>query len=67
MAVPKSKKEANQRWDKENMITLGCRVKRTEADTFKKYSASQGKTANTVLKEYVLQCNYEYSKQDDND
>lgn len=67
MAVPKSKKEANQRWDKENMITLGCRVKRTEADTFKKYSASQGKTANTVLKEYVLKCNDEYEKQDNED
>lgn len=67
MAIRDSQKKASAKWDKENMITLGCKVKRTEADTFKKYSASQGKTANTVLKEYVLRCNDEYSKQDDND
>ena len=67
MAIRDSQKKASAKWDKENMITLGCKVKRIEADTFKKYSASQGKTANTVLKEYVLRCNDEYSKQDNND
>lgn len=38
------------------MTTLGCKVKRTEADAFKAYAAQQGKTGNTLLKEYVMQC-----------
>jgi hypothetical protein len=56
MAVSASKRSANDKWDKENMITLGCKVKREEAAAFKAYAAEQGKTSNTVLKEYVLKC-----------
>lgn len=56
MPVSDKKKASNARWDKENMITLGCKVKRTQAAAFKAYAAQQGKTGNTLLKEYVLQC-----------
>ncbi len=56
MPVSEKKKISNAKWDKENMATLGCRVKKEEAIAFKDYAASQGKTANTVLKEYVIQC-----------
>ena len=42
MAPSESQKRASLKWDKENMIVLGCKVKR--------------KTSNTVLKEYVLDC-----------
>jgi len=54
--VPESKRRANIKWDKENMITLGCRVKRDEAEAFKEYAKRNGKTSNAVLKEYVLDC-----------
>lgn len=54
--VSESKRRANIKWDKENMATLGCRVKRDEADAFKEYAKRNGKTANTVLKEFVLDC-----------
>lgn len=56
MAVPESKKIANKKWDKENMTTLGCRVKKKEAEAFKEYAARHNKTANTALKEYVIEC-----------
>jgi phage repressor protein C with HTH and peptisase S24 domain len=56
MPVSEAKKAANIRWDKENMITLGCRVYRHEADAFKKYAERRGKKANAVLKDYVIQC-----------
>ena len=56
MPVSKSRRAANDRWDKENMATLGCKVRKEEATAFKEYAADQGKTANTVLKEYVLDC-----------
>lgn len=56
MAVPESRKKANLKWDKENMTTLGCKVRKEQAEAFKVYCAEQGKTSNTVLKEYVFGC-----------
>ena len=56
MAVSEAKKKANAKWDSENMATLACKVKRTQASAFKSYCAEQGKTSNTVLKDYVLDC-----------
>ena len=38
------------------MSTLGCRVKKTQAAAFKAYCEARGKTSNTVLKDYVLEC-----------
>ena len=56
MALPESRKKANAKWDAENMATLGCRVKREQAEKFKAYCADKGKTSNAVLREYVLDC-----------
>ena len=38
------------------MTTLGCRVKKTQADKFKAYCSEIGKTSNAVLRDYVLDC-----------
>jgi hypothetical protein len=54
--VSDARRKANEKWDKENMITLGCRLKRTQAQAFKEHAAEQGKTANTMLRDYVLDC-----------
>ena len=54
MAVAESRKKANAKWDAENMTTLGCRVKKTQADKFKAYCSEIGKTSNAVLRDYVL-------------
>lgn len=56
MPVSDKKKASNAKWDRENMATLGCRVKKEDAIAWKAYCAKQGKTSNTVLKEYVLKC-----------
>ena len=56
MALTESRKKANAKWDAENMATLGCRVKREQAEKFKAYCADKGKTSNAVLREYVLDC-----------
>ena len=55
MSVSEAQKKANRQWDKENMITLGCKVKREQAEKFKKYAADNGKTANALLKDCVLE------------
>lgn len=56
MPISEKKKVSNARWDREHMATLGCRVKKEDAEAFKEYSRMEGKTANTVLKEYVYGC-----------
>ncbi|MCI8855695.1 MAG: hypothetical protein HFH26_03995 [Clostridiaceae bacterium] len=56
MAPRESQKRASLKWDKENMTTLGCKVKREQAADFKAYCDGQGKTSNTVLKDFVLEC-----------
>ncbi len=54
MPLSESRKAADAKWDRENMTTLGCRVKKSEAAAFKEHCARQGKTSNTVLKDFVL-------------
>ena len=56
LAVSAKKKASNAKWDSANMSTLGCRVKKTQAAAFKAYCEARGKTSNTVLKDYVLEC-----------
>lgn len=54
--VSEKKKITNARWDKNNMATLACKVRKEQAEAFKEYAANQGKTANTVLKDFVESC-----------
>lgn len=56
MAVSEAKKKANAKWDSENMATLGCKVRKTQAETFKVYCTMKGQTSNAVLRDYVLGC-----------
>lgn len=56
MAITESRKRANAKWDKENMTTLGCKIKKEQAIAFKAYCERQGSTSNTILKEFVLEC-----------
>ena len=56
MPVSEKKKASNAKWDSANMATIGCRIKKSQAEAFKAYCKSRGKTSNTVLKDYVLEC-----------
>lgn len=47
--VSNAKREANVRWDKENMTILGCRVTRTKAEKFKAACRAMDTTPNAVL------------------
>lgn len=56
MAPSEAQKRASNKYNKEHMTTLGCKVKKTEAEAFKEYAKQKGKTVNNELKDYVLQC-----------
>lgn len=49
-----SQKKARDKWDSENMATLGCKVKKEQADKFKTYAKKQNTTSNALLKGFVL-------------
>lgn len=56
MAPSEAQKRASAKYQKENIASLACRVKKDQAEAFKAYCAELGKTANNVLREYVLEC-----------
>ena len=56
MAPSDAQKRASAKYQRENIASLACRVKKDQAEKFKDYCAEQGKTSNAVLKEFVLTC-----------
>ena len=54
--VSKAKRRANDKWDKANMSILACKIKKHEAAAFREYAAQNGKTINSLFREYVLKC-----------
>lgn len=42
-------REAQKRWDKDNMVTITCRITKRKADEFKAACESLGTTRNAVL------------------
>ena len=43
----------SKEWDKENMKTLACRVRRDEAEAFRQYAESCGTSAHALLASFV--------------
>jgi len=56
MAVSDAQKRASAKYQRENIASLACRVKKEQAAAFKAYCEAQGKTGNAVLREFVLEC-----------
>ena len=56
MATSEAQKKASAKYHKENIASLACRVKKDQAEKFKVYCDSIGKSSNAVLREYVLSC-----------
>ena len=54
MSPSDAQRKAAAKYQKENIASLACRVKKEQAEKFKAYCAEQGKTSNAVLREYVL-------------
>ena len=56
MAPSDAQKRASAKYQRENIASLACRVKKEQADKFKAYCSEIGKTSNAVLRDYVLDC-----------
>lgn len=53
MPVSEKKKASNQKWDKENMTIIGCKVRKEEAERIKQYAADHGTNVNALLLGYL--------------
>ena len=56
IAPSEAQKRASAKYQRENIASLACRVKKDQAEKFKEYCSSVGKTSNAVLRDYVLEC-----------
>jgi len=54
MTVNDARKNANRKWDSENMMTLACRVPRAMGLNFKAMAERNNTTAHQLLKGFVL-------------
>ena len=49
--VTRAKRESNNRWDRDNMTVLGCKVKREYADQAREAAQAAGTSINAVLRQ----------------
>ena len=55
MALSEARKKANNKWDKENMCVVGCKVKREQADQIRQHAANLGESVNAYIKRLIDQ------------
>ena len=51
--VSESHKKGNLKWDRENMKSVSCRLRKDEAELFKEYCTANNTTPGAVLKNYI--------------
>lgn len=56
MAVSRAKRASNNKWDKENMKLVACKIKKEDAEAFKKYADDNDTTPNALLRKYIYKC-----------
>ena len=50
------KRRANLKWDRRNLATVSCKLRRIEAQAFQAYCEEMGKTPYAVVRELILGC-----------
>jgi hypothetical protein len=50
VTISEKKKASNYKWDRENMTTLGCRVRRYYAERIKAAAAAAGTTPSAIMR-----------------
>ena len=51
-----AQKAASAKYQKEHIASVACRLKKEQAEAFKRYCEVRGKTPNAVLREFILDC-----------
>lgn len=53
MALTESKRRANNKYIAENMTVLGCKIRKEDAEKFKKACAATGTNPNAVFRKAI--------------
>lgn len=56
MTVSRAKRASNNKWDKENMKLVACKIRADKAERFKEYAAEKQTTPNALLRNYIYDC-----------
>lgn len=56
MPMTEKKRKTDQAWKKKNLLTVGCKLYRGDAEKFKAYAAKNGKSVQELLREFVASC-----------
>lgn len=56
MTVPRKKRASNNKWDKENMKIVACKIRADKAERFKQYAEDNKTTPNALLRGYIYDC-----------
>lgn len=56
MPVSRAKRASNNKWDKENMKIVACKIKKEDAENFKQYAEDNNTTPNALLRSYIYNC-----------
>lgn len=67
MTVSRAKRASNNKWDKENMKIVACKIRKEDADAFKQYADNNNRTPNSLLRNYIYQCIGKSETEDDSE
>lgn len=56
MPVSRKKRASNNKWDKENMKIVACKIRADKAEQFKQYAEDKQTTPNALLRGYIYDC-----------
>ena len=56
MSPTEAQKRASNKYHKEHMATLACKLRKEDAEAFKQYAESKETTPNALLRAYVFKC-----------
>lgn len=56
MSVSRAKRASNNKWDKENMKLVTCKIRKEDAEAFKQYAEDNNTNPNALLRNYIYSC-----------
>lgn len=56
MPVSRAKRASNNKWDKENMKIVACKIRKEDAEAFKQYAEDNNTNPNALLRNYIYSC-----------
>lgn len=61
MPVSEKKKLSNRAWDKENMHSFACRIRKHDAEVFLEYCAANNTTPAAEIKRFIFRTIKDYT------